>query len=59
MTLVERRLGVAQASLIVAEEQAAAGRQNLEQERRARAAERAAAEARIRELGERLRRQQS
>ena len=69
MTLVERRLAVTEASLIFAQDQAEAGRLDLERERRARAAaqtelereqrERAAAEARIRELEERLRRQQS
>ena len=73
MTLVERRLGVAQASLIVAEDrldierrawaqERAATQTELEREQRARAQEqqaRAAAEARIRELEERLRRQQS
>ena len=51
MTLVERRLAVTEASLILAENR-------LGTERRERAQERAAAEARIRELEERLRRQQ-
>ena len=59
MTLVERRLEVSEASLAFVQDQAEAGRLDLERERRERARERAAAEARIRELEERLRRQQS
>ena len=66
MTLVERRLAVTQASLYVAEDQLGYERAAREQERTAAQVElereqreRAAAEARIRELEERLRRQQS
>ena len=66
MTLVENRLAVAQASLHIAESQLAYERDTREQERAAAQAELeraqqagAAAEARIRELEERLRRQQS
>lgn len=66
MTLVENRLAVSQASLHIAESQLAYERDTREQERAAAQAELeraqragAAAEARIRELEERLRRQQS